>query len=229
MSEQNFPQPPISRDTSPEIIEAIAAQNGGITPSLDSKGNEHFYPDDAAEANAHYAAERGVWEKWAQPGFEESAKKIALDAQIETAHEDALWEDHEHTRQKEDDKDLDEYYAGLDAEQAAAEKREHEAYLRGDDETTDLDGDLEARCGITNQEAIAASYDDEAAEPGHEQDDHYSTDEEELRRQEEDEQTEDPLEGDVDRFVPPEETADPSLAWGNHARAAREHGDITES
>jgi hypothetical protein len=237
MSEQHSSQPPITRETTREMLDALAAQPGGIVPSADKLGNTYLFTDDATEANAHLAAESGVWEKWAQPGFEESAKSIALDAQKETAHESAHWEDHRREMAKEDEQSLEALYADEDAKRAAedeeaqdayeeqladereaAERREHEAYLRGDDDTEDIGGDLEARSGISNQDAIAATYHDgENDYPNHDE------------AYDDDEDTEDPLEGDVDKFVHPDETADPGLAWGNHARAAREHGDLTES
>lgn len=67
--------------------------------------------DAVAEEKATRAVASGAWEKAAQPGFEESAKGIALDAQVETAHEVALLEDQQRTMEQEDqaaDSELDE-------------------------------------------------------------------------------------------------------------------------
>jgi hypothetical protein len=220
MTEQLFPQP-ISRET----IDYVAVDAaGGAEGALDIRGNSYLFTDDATTANADYAAVAGKWEKFAQPGFDESARGIALDAQIEAAHDDAIWEDHRRWQDQQDreqyDKDMDAYWAERDAEEQAAEERERQAYLNGDDEHDDRDGDLEARCGISNQESAAVSYysDEELAAQDADFDGDYDPSDDE-----------DPLAGDVDRYVPDNETADPGLAWGLHAAAARQHGDLTES
>ena len=61
------------------------------------KGERYTLDQDSdlvAEKRADDVAASGLWEKHAQPGFEESAKKIARIAQVDLLHKEALAEDY---------------------------------------------------------------------------------------------------------------------------------------
>lgn len=51
-----------------------------LVEHLDNRGNLWPNADQAAEAKADHAAENGKWTKWAQPGFEQDAEQIGIDA-----------------------------------------------------------------------------------------------------------------------------------------------------
>lgn len=64
----------------------------------------HVDSDRLAEDRAEEVAIAGLWEKYARPGFEESARQIAEIAQIDQLHEEAFYE----SDMREDDKYWDE-------------------------------------------------------------------------------------------------------------------------
>ena len=96
--------------------ETHLVSNSQVQPQHIAPANESF-ADYEAEYHADEAAKKGKWESWALPGFKASAGRIALDARIDSDHEDALMEN----SNRDEDKREEEHNAKLDAEAAKAD------------------------------------------------------------------------------------------------------------
>jgi hypothetical protein len=167
------------------------------------------------------AAEEGKWEKFTQPGFEESAKTIAQEARAETAEEDAIWDEihqeNERAEKEAGDKAEEEHFRELDHDEAIEENKARDnaaAYIEKNGKPKSYDFYLNQ--GHDPAEALDLALDDDAHGP----------DAEDMYHDEYED--EDPLAGDVEPtggYYEPK----PDVFEAQRQEVMRQHGDFTET